>query len=237
MNKEIGKLKGHHIVCGLGRMGSSICEYLHERKRPFVVIDLDAERLVHTCEGHGWLYLVGDATDDDVLLSAQIQTAQSLATVLATDADNLYVVLSARMLNADLQIIARASDENAVVKLQRAGATRIVSPFATGAVKMARFMLNPSVEDFLEIADSHGKELQLADIQIAPDSPYVGRSLMQTDFSQKGVMVIGIRRANGDRLMPPPGTAVIEAGDSLFAFGSAEAVSEMIGDDKQGSRE
>jgi voltage-gated potassium channel len=210
-------------------MGTIISVSLADRKKPFVVIDVDEECLVETCEERGWLYVVGDATDDGILQRAGIARAKSLATVLPTDADNIYVVLSARMLSPDMQIIVRASDEKAVEKLQRAGATRVVSPFSSGAQKMARFMLTPSIEDFLEIADSRGNELELADVQITAGSPYIGKALEQTDLREKGVMVIGIRRANGERLMPPPGSAIIEQGDSLFAFGNAEAVNRLIG--------
>lgn len=228
MQKRISDLEGHSIVCGQGRMGLEICEYLTERGRSVVVVDHDEERIQPVCEENGWPFIVGDATDDDVLKSAGIDRAASLTTVLATDADNLYVVLSARMLNPQIKIIARAVDEKAVQKLERAGATRVVSPFRTGAVKMARFMLNPSIEDFIEIADSRGNELELADIQISPESAYVGRKLMETDFRTRGVMVIGIRRESGERLMPPPGDAMISSGDSLFVFGNADAVNSIV---------
>lgn len=228
MQKRISDIDGHSIVCGQGRMGLEICEYLTERGRSVVVVDHNEERISPVCQEHGWPYIVGDATDDDVLKSAGIDRAASLTTVLATDADNLYVVLSARMLNPEVKIIARAVDEKAVEKLERAGATRVVSPFRTGAVKMARFMLNPSIEDFIEIADSRGNELELADIQISPESAYVGRKLMETDFRTRGVMVIGIRRESGERLMPPPGDAMISSGDSLFVFGNADAVNSIV---------
>jgi voltage-gated potassium channel len=229
MDHSIRKLHGHFVICGFGRMGTTICRYLHSRHKPFVVVDVNAEPMAAMCREHGWLYLVGDATDDEVLLTAGILEAKALTTVLPTDADNVYVVLTARLLNEKLQIVARASDEKAVDKLERAGATRVVSPFSSGAVKMARFMLNPSVEDFFEVADDHGSELELADIQIDAKSSCVGKRLMDTDLRERGVMIVGIRRANGERLMPPPGTAVIEAGDCLFAFGSSQAVNEMIG--------
>jgi voltage-gated potassium channel len=231
MQKSIEKLQDHYIVCGHGRMGSTICRYLDDRGRPFIVVDVDEALLTAQCEPRGWLYVVGDATDDEVLLRAGIDRAKALAAVLPTDADNVYVVLSARMLASDLQIIARAGDEKAALKMQRAGATRIVSPFSTGAVKMARFMLSPNIEDFLEIADARGNELELADVQIGEDSPLVGMTLSETDLRARGVMVIGIRRANGERLMPPPGSARIEAGDCLFAFGSAESVNRMVAND------
>jgi voltage-gated potassium channel len=180
MNAAIDRLKEHYIVCGQGRMGLEICRYLAQREKPFVVIELDEVKLTQHAAPAGWLHIHGDATDDQVLRHAGIERARSLATVLPSDAANLYVVLSARMLASGLQIIARASEEKAVEKLARAGASRIVSPFSSGAVKMARFMLNPSIEDFLEIADQKGNDLELADFQISPVSPYVGKKLMET---------------------------------------------------------
>lgn len=227
MDHAIRRLKDHYIICGFGRMGSTVCRYLHSRHKPFIVIDSD-EKLTAACREKGWLYIIGDATHDEVLLTAGILEAKALTTVLPTDADNVYVVLSARLLNDKLQIVARASDEKAVDKLERAGATRVVSPFSSGATKMARLMLNPSVEDFFEVTDDHGSQLELADVQISSTSPCVGKRLMDTDLRDRGVMVVGIRRANGERLMPPPGTAVIEPGDCLFAFGSSQAVNDMI---------
>jgi voltage-gated potassium channel len=228
MHRQIDSLQGHFLICGLGRMGRAIAEHLAARKRPFVVIDRDADRLQQVCAGKGWLNVHGDATADDVLVQAGIRRARALATVLPTDADNVYVVLSARLLSAGLQIIARASGDAAMKKLQRAGATRVVSPYSSGAVKIARFMLNPSIEDFLEVADEHGSDLELADLQITAGSPYVGRKLADTDLRDKGIMVIGIRRTSGERLLPPHGSDVIQAGDSLFAFGSSAAVNAMI---------
>lgn len=228
MQKAINNLRDHYIVCGTGRMGETIARYLHARKKPFVVVDAREERLKEVCDDRGWLYLHGDATDDNVLLEAGVKRARALASTLATDADNVYVVLTARLLAKDLQIIARASDDKAVQKLERAGATRVISPFSTGAVKMARFMISPNVEDFLEVADAQGSDWELADVQVNDGSPYVGKKLMETDLREQGLMVIGIRRANGERLMPPPGSAVIQPDDSLFVFGSPAAVNRMI---------
>lgn len=228
MDRSIATLKDHFIVCGMGRMGTSICQYLSDRRQPFVVIDKDEEQLNAICTPRGWLYEIGDATSDADLRRAGVLTARSLATTLPTDADNIYVVLSARLLSSRIQIVARASEESAIEKMQRAGATRVISPFSSGAVKMARFMLSPSVEDFLEITDKQGGELELADVQIHPDSPYVGKQLSEIDLRKKGVMIIGIRRENGEKLLPPPSSAVILTGDSLFVFGSTAAVNALI---------
>ncbi len=237
MDKEIQTLQNHFIVCGFGRMGWTICEHLRERDKPFVVIDTDDAVLRAGCAGRNWVYVVGDASDDHVLMQAGIARAKALATVLPTDADNVYVALTARLLSSRLEIIARASDEAAALKLERAGANRVVSPYSTGAQKIARFMLNPNIEDFLEIADHKGQDLELADVQISADSPYVGKKLMETDLRELGVMIVGIRRRNGERLMPPPGNAVIETGDCLFAFGSTVAVNRMIGEAGHGNEE
>jgi voltage-gated potassium channel len=228
MEKKIAQLRDHYIICGLGRMGTTIANYLHDRRKSFVVIDREAERLRSLCEPSGWLFLAGDATDDDVLRHAGIERAHALTTVLTTDADNVYVVLTARMLNARLPIIARASDDKAVQKLQHAGATRVVSPFSTGAIKMARFMLHPSIEDFLEVTDNSGIDLELAELQLHEQSRYIGQQLSQTDLREQGVMVLGVRRADGQRLIPPPDNTELRAGDCLFVFGSTSAVNDLI---------
>ena len=227
MDARIEKMSGHNVVCGLGRMGQGVCEYLAARDRPFVIVDRDEDLLTDRCADANWTWVVGDAADDAVLKSAGVARAASLVTALPTDADNVYVVLSARGLSEELQIVARAAEERAVPKLERAGADRVVSPLASGAVKMARFMLNPHVEDFLAIADDRESDLELADVQIAAGSPLCGKALKETDLAKRGLMIVGIRRDGGDRLMPPPGDAVIEPGDCLFAFGKSAAINEL----------
>lgn len=229
MQTEIDKLHGHNIVCGFGRTGRSICEYLTERGSEFVLIDREAERVGTVCTDHGWLFHAGDATDDATLLAAGIRRATSLAAALHSDADNLFLVLSARLLNPEIQIISRATDEASVAKIRRAGADRVISPFTTTGLKMARMMLHPSIEEFMEIADGQGNEVQLADILITEQSPYAEQRLEETDLRANGIMVIAIRRSDGTMLMPPTGSTVLHTGDSLFAFGTVEAVSAMIG--------
>ncbi len=230
MKKTIEKLNDHCIVCGIGRMGESICHYLSGRRKEFVVIDNDEERLLALCQEMNWLCIPGDATDDAVLNKAGIDQAKSLATTLPTDADNIYVVLSARLISSKLQIIGRASDQKAIEKMEKAGANRVISPYNSGAIKMARFMINPSIEDFLEITDKRGKDLEIADFIISPDSPYVGKKLNETDLEGRGIMVIGIRRADGGRIMSPSGAVELSAQDCLFLFGNAEAINAMLED-------
>lgn len=227
MDRKLAALKNHYIVCGLGRMGVLICEYLSSRRQPFVVIDKNEDLVDSIIKERQWLAVVGDATDDEVLIKSGISRAHSLATVLPTDADNVYVVLSARLLSSSLQIVARSSENSAVQKLQRAGATRVISPISSGAMKMARFMLSPSIEDFLELTGERDGDLELAEIQIPSDSEYAGQILSKTNLRELGIMVIGIRRSSGEHVIAPKGTAMIEQGDSLFAFGSSTAVNDL----------
>ncbi|MFH5805714.1 potassium channel family protein [Alienimonas sp. DA493] len=231
MNDKIAGLSGHSVICGLGRMGQAVCEYLADRQRPFVVIDRNDELLERVCDRRGWLRVVGDAADDAVLKKAGVERAASLTTALPTDAENIYVVLSARGLSEKLQIVARATEERAIGKLERAGADRVVSPLASGAVKMARFMLNPHVEDFLAIADGRESDLELADVQIAEGSALCGKKLKESGLSEKGLMIVGIRRGDGERIMPPPPDAVIRAGDCLFTFGNGDAIAALTEED------
>ncbi len=228
MENVIAKLKNHEIVCGMGRMGVTICQQLHASGRAFVVVDCNAELVRRQCQEHHWAYVIGDATEDATLKEAGIERARSLATVLHTDADNIYVILTSRILAPGLQILARASEDSVVAKMERAGATRVVSPHTTGAMKMARFLLNPNVEDFLEIADRRGQGLELADVKIQPGSQYVGKRIADTCLARLGVIIVGLRRQSGERLMPVQSETEINAGDCLFAFGSTEAVNRMI---------
>lgn len=228
MQKAISNLENHYIVCGIGRMGESICEYLHEREKPFVVIDSSEERLQLACEEKGWYHIHGDATDDFVLQSAGIENARSLAAALPSDADNVYVVLTARMLNPEFQIIARASDDKAGEKIKHAGANRVVSPFRSGAVKIARFMIHPAVEDFVEVASKHVGGFQVADLQIHETNPYCGKKLSETDFSAKGIMIVGICRPDEEPQMPPPSTSILNAGDSIYALGASDAINQIM---------
>jgi voltage-gated potassium channel len=229
VEKQIQALTDHYIICGLGRMGRTICQHLRERGKPFVVVDKNESKVEQFCNRENWPYIVGDATDDGILFRAGVHRARALSAVLTTDADNVYVVLTARLLAPALQIVARASEEKAIAKMVQAGANRVVSPYSTGATKIARFMLNPNIEDFFEIADRTGKELELADYQLAPESPLVGKKLSETQLRDRGVIIVGIRRADGELLIPPPASSVLHASDCLFVFGSAEALNDSLG--------
>ncbi len=227
MEKAISKLNNHFIICGYGRMGQELATYLHDRSRTFVIIDQDEELFTPEMRQSGWLFLTGDATQDEVLHQAGIQKARALTTVLPTDADNLYVVLSARLLSADLQIVARAGDDRANQKMVQAGATRVINPLSSGAIRMARFMLSPSIENFVEVAESEGVDWEIADVNVPDNSPLLNQQLRNTSLRESGIMLLGVRRESGEKFFPPPGDLIIQAGDNLFAFGNSDDLGRL----------
>lgn len=227
MDTALKTLENHFIVCGFGRMGTMVCRQLAARKVPFLAVDRD-EAALKECREEGWPWLVGDATDDRTLLAAGIERARSLATVLGSDADNLFVVLSARLLSRDLQILARADDEKGAAKMEKAGASRVVSLYTTGATKITQLMVSPKLEDFIETFTAGGPELDLAEVQVDPGTGYAGKALAETDFRRRGIMIVGIRCAGGELLLPPPSSTVIRAGDVLIVLGKAGAIRELL---------
>lgn len=217
MEKMIHNMRDHYIICGYGRMGSIICRELKSNKVPFVVIEKDH---VELDADDDTLIIFGDATKDELLKEARIDAAKGLISVLSTDADNLYVVLSARGLNADLQIVVRAGDEGAEIKLLRAGADRVISPYYIGGLSMAHSVLKPSVVEFMEVATRSGNlDLQMEEIIVRQGSKYVGLRLDESNIgSDLGIIIVAIKKAEGMNFNPAKKT-IIDAGDTLIALG------------------
>lgn len=227
MDSELRTIRNHFIICGGGRMGLALCQQLSAKKFPFVVIDQN-ESIEHNCAESNWHCVVGDATDDRVLQQAGIERAIGLAAVLSTDADNLYVALSARSLMPGLRIVTRAIDESSVPKMQKAGADRVITLFGTSAMKMAQLLANPNLEDFFEVVSSPGTQLDLAEINVAEGSEHAGKTLATTTLRKHGIMIVGIRRANGQLVLPPEGTDEILVGDNLIALGRSEDIAKIV---------
>lgn len=207
-------------------MGRVLARQLTANDLPFVIVDND-EGKIERCRKVGWFSMCGDATDDAILKEAGTESARGLASVLPHDADNVYVVLTARLLAPDIQIIARASDKRVVAKLERAGANRVVSLYTTAAAKMAHFLIHPHVERVLEVISAEGSEMDLAEIEVTEGSPFTGEALTETDFNRRGIIIVGIRRPDGSLLFPPPNSIVLESGDHLIAMGKSEVVEEL----------
>jgi len=227
MDTAIRALRDHVVVCGFGRMGRSLCQQLGKNRKKFVVIDRDAPSM-DLARSDGFLTVEGDATDDATLKAAGIEVASGLAVVLPSDADNLYVVLSAHIMNPRLQILARATHEKSAEKLERAGANHVVSLYETGAHKMAQLLTNANLEDFMQILTSQGNKLDLAEIAVSETAPYCGKPLKETGFRSRGILIVGHQKPGGEFVLPPESSAIIEAGDTLIAFGDASAITELI---------
>ncbi|MCA8942651.1 MAG: potassium channel protein [Planctomycetes bacterium] len=224
----LNEMRGHFIVCGLGRLGRSLCEELEERGLPFMAID-SSEEIAEACKERNWPFLVGDATEDDVLRAAGIDRARGIACTLPSDAENLFVVLSARLLRKDLLILSRATTAKDAEKLRRAGANKVISLYATGAAKMAQLLATPHVEDFFEVVSARGKDFELAELKVDAGAPYVDQPLSTSGLRERGVMVVGIRRDSGELSMPPKPSDVIRKGDLLIVLGKGDVVQGLLG--------
>src|SRR5262249_29646504 len=177
MERSLAEMEGHLIVCGYGRMGKLVCREFSQQKLPYVLIEDNASLLQEFALPYG-IPMHGDATTDEVLLHAGVERARALVTVAGSDAENLFIVMSARMLNERLFIVARAEDENSQQKLLRAGANRVVSPYIIGGSRVAQAVLRPTVVDFIELATrSEHFELQIEEVTVRTGSPLVGQTL------------------------------------------------------------
>jgi voltage-gated potassium channel len=221
MFRDINKLKGHYIVCGSGRIGSGIVREIARRGYDFVVIEQD-EMTADKLLAQGYLVLMGDSTSDEVLRGAGIERARGLVCAVSSDPDNLYITLTARDINKDLYIIARANEESAIKRLVKAGANKVVSPSITGANQMAQMLLRPAVADFIELATmTEQLELEMEQIEIIEGSPFINSHLKDTDIrSSLNIIVIAIKRKKGDMIFNPSADTVIEEGDALVVIGS-----------------
>jgi voltage-gated potassium channel len=228
MERNLAELKDHLIICGYGRMGRQVCKAFSTEQVPFVVIDRDETLIENFHLPHG-IALHGDATSDDVLERAGVQRARALVTVAASDADNLYITMSARLLNDKLLIIARAESDVAEQKLVRAGANRVVSPYVIGGFQVAQAILHPTVMDFIELATrTEHLELQIEESQIAPRSPLVGATLRDSRLRQeRGIIIVAIKKASGHMVFNPPADAVMEPGDILITLGRREQLDQL----------
>jgi len=226
MERNIAKLKRHFILCGYGRVGREIAHIFTEEGVPFVVIDKDRESIA-TAEKDGYLYVFGDATSDEVLKEAGIEQARGLVAALGSDAESVYITLSARGLRPDLFIEARASSSMAEAKLKKAGADRIISPYSLGALRMAQLALRPTVVDFIDTVIYHrGRELQMENIAVGGDSALAGLTVEETRRRTKAA-ILAISKKSGKLVANPPGEETIESGDRLIILGTKQQLAAL----------
>ena len=226
MERNIGRLTDHYIICGAGRVGRSAARELARRPVPFVIIEQNegkAERF-----RNDWLMMVGDATQEQTLRDAQIERARGLVAATTTDATNLYIVLTARGLNPNLKIIARASEESAEKHLLTAGADSVVSPYLFAGQRIAQSFLRPHVVTFLDTATTHlGIDLEIGEILVGRDSKFAGQTIESSRIRQdRGVIILAIKRGDGMHFNPAPDDR-IEPGDCLIAMGEPSQLRQL----------
>ena len=228
VQRQIDRLSDHYIVCGFGRMGRIVCKELVAKPVRFVVIEHASEALKHI-EEEQFLCVEGDATEEESLERAGIRRARGLVSALSKDSDNVYVVLTARELNPELLIVARAEDDRSETKLVHAGATRVVSPYVIGASRMASALLRPAVLDVIDLATHYrSMELKIEELAVAPAGFADGVSMQDSGLRDKpGLIVIAIKKRNGDMVFNPEAEARIEAGDRLVVMGQTQSLRDL----------
>jgi len=223
MEKNVSRLQGHYIICGYGRMGKLIAAELKRNSVPFVVLEKD-ESLVDNLVHDHLLGIAGDATDDTVLEHCGINRAKGLVAVLNSDADNVYVTLSARGMNPDLFIVSRAADENSGGKIKRAGANRVILPYNIGGMKIAHAILRPTILEFIDqVSGGRAQDLMLDEVHVGAGSPYSDLKLNESNIRQElGAIILAIKPADGPMQINPRPDQVIRKGDTLICLGVTE---------------
>jgi voltage-gated potassium channel len=226
--RDISQLKHHYIICGAGRVGLRIMEEIKRKGEDFVVIERDdqvAERLLT----QGNLVLIGDATDEAVLEGAQVRTARALITAASSDPENVYIVLTARGMNPELYIVARATDLSAQRQLMRAGANKVVTPTLMASHRMAQAALSPAVADFIELTTmTESLDLNFEQIRIAAGSSLDGKKIIDAGIrSEHNVMIVAITPAEGEMVFNPNGEQLLRAGDLLIAIGQRAGLNQL----------
>ena len=228
VEKKIAELADHYIICGFGRIGKLICQELHNHGKNFVVIENLPEAIDELIQC-GYLYLPLDATADESLVRAGIMKAKGIVTAVRSDADNVFISLTAKGLKPDIFILARASEEKNEMKLKRAGASRVVSPYMLGGKRMAQVLIRPTVVDFIDIAVMEGNlGLHMEEMIVKEKSNLIGKNLIESNLRKDfGVIIVLIKKYNGEMIFNPVPTEKLDAGDVIVVMGKKEDMIRM----------
>ncbi len=229
MGKKVQKLKNHIILCGFGRVGGQVADEFTRRNEEFVIIEMNGE-MVHDARKKGYYLIEGNAADDDMLNEAGISRAKAIVSTLPDDADNVYLALTARQINPDLFIIARAETMLAKKKLRRAGADKVVCPHELGGAQMAMATLRPNVVDFLQLASvvPGGERMGIEEISIRTEGKLTGKTIIEAAIKQQyDTIVVGLRKKTGEVLFNPAGDTTMDEGDILIALGENKKLEQL----------
>lgn len=227
MRKEIEKMSDHYIIGGFGRTGQVVANVFRVKKVPFVVIDND-EKIFRNLEDAKFPYIVGDVSDEEVLLRAGISAAKGFVAVVSSDANNAFTIMTARVLNPSLNIIARALDSQSIRKLKLAGANKVIAPYSLGGARIAQAVSHPHASDFIDIVeDVESADIEMADLFIKPSSTFLGRTVSDPFFADFNVIIVGVRRSNGAFIFHPKAHHILEANDHLILMGPTKSIDEL----------
>ena len=225
MNMDIERLADHVIVCGFGRIGPIITRVFKHQGRRFVIVENDPER-VGEATADGYLVLSGDATEESLLMDAGIQRAGALVTTLPSDANNVFITLTARGMSPDIQIIARAEHRSTEKKLRQAGANRVVMPASTGATQMAQMITRPTTADFFElISDRTQLNLEFDEVVVDDGNALIGKTVGEAEAHRThGLLVLAVKRADSEMVFNPSSEFVFGVGDTLIVVGEPDDI-------------
>ena len=228
MERELSKLSGHYIICGAGRVGRTVARQLRARDQAVVIIEKDPIR-ARWAEEEKIPVVIGNASTEDNLRKAHIDTAQGFVSAVSSDAENIYIVLTARGLRPDLKILARASEEEATSKLLRAGASEVLSPYHFIGHRMAQLLLRPNVLDFVDAAFGRERlDFEIGEVIISGTSKLVGKKLGDSPIPREaGVIILALRNSEGKMIFNPPPESVIQADDCLIVIGGDEQLRRL----------
>lgn len=229
MEKKLGSLEDHYIICGHGRMGRIVRERLEEEKLPFVVIDNNPEKLEDLSQSSRALYIKGDATQEEVLEKAGIRTAKALAALLPSDADNLYLVLTVRLIHPSLFVLSKAMDEEGEKKILQIGANKVVSPYKLSGLKIAQGLIRPTLVDFMDLIIRRKEiALYMEELVVTKNAKIANRNLRDCDIRRKAnVIVVAIKKPGEDIDFNPSPEISIETGDTLLVLGDKQAINQF----------
>lgn len=231
MERNIARLSNHVIICGYGRIGQQVAARLRSRAVDFVIIEQN-EQIMETLDELGYMYINGNATDDDTLRRARIDAARTIVVTLPTNADNVYVTLSARTLHPDIRIVARASDAASITKLQQAGADKVISPYDIGGRYIANAVMRPHVVNFMDVVgstdDGAAQSMEIEELEVSDSCGYANKALKDTNIrSDLNIIVLAIRTPDGEFEYNPAPTTLLVPGSMLICIGFAAKLDRL----------
>lgn len=229
MDKKVSKMKNHYVICGYGRMGAVIASEFKKKQIPFVIVELNEEK-IELIKEMGFSFVQNDATLDDTLINAGIKNAKGTVVVLDNDQDNLFVTMSARNLNNEAYIISRCVKHDTGKKLKRAGANKVVNPYITGGHRMAELLISPFVEDTasLETQDDRSIEFSIEEFGVDHLSNLIGKTIAESQIRENyGLLIVGIVNKNGDTQINPGSDTILTSGQKIMVIGSSENLVQL----------